>query len=299
MDLMTPVHIAPVAWSIGYDDKILMLGSCFADSISSKMCEYYFQVTCNPFGTLYNPLSIAEAWQQTDVPPLVEWGGLWHSMCHHGNFSSADRSAVFTRCGESIDRMQQAISDASVVVITWGTAWVYERDGKVVANCHKMPSSMFRRRRMTVDEIVSVWQPIVVAHPDKHFIFTVSPIRYMKDGLHENQLSKATLLLATERLRDMRCDYFPSYEILLDELRDYRFFAEDMVHPSSLAIQYIWDCFVRTYISSDTQEVMRTMHQLYKDRHHILLHPDSPESLAFTQRLREREQQLRVRYPWL
>ena len=296
----TPIYIKPSDWHIGYPNRVLMLGSCFADSIAEKMQQYYFQVTANPFGTLYNPLSIANAIRLHEVPTLVEWGGLWHSMYHHGSFSDVNREHVAKHCAESIRVLQQALTDAGVVIITFGTAWVYEQDGTIVANCHKMPQDNFSRRRLSVEEIVETWQPLVEAHKDKHFIFTVSPIRHIKDGLHENQLSKATLLLAVDKLnRQAGSEYFPSYEILLDELRDYRFYADDMLHPSPVAVQYIWERFVQTYMTADTQNEMQVLHQLYLDRHHTLLHPESTESQRFIQRLQEKEQQLSTRYPWI
>lgn len=305
MKWSTPIYIAPSEWHIGYEDKVLMLGSCFADNVAAKMGEYYFRVTANPFGTLYNPLSIANALMLHEVPGLVEYGGLWHSMYHHGECSAADKETAAARCGESIRVLQTALHEADVVIVTFGTAWVYERDGRVVANCHKMPAEWFTRRRLGVEEIAAVWLPIVEAHTDKHFIFTVSPIRHIKDGLHENQLSKGTLLLAIEQtLSALSCGvgracYFPSYEIMVDELRDYRFYADDMVHPAPLAVNYIWECFVETYMTMDTQQEMRALHQLYCDRHHTLLHPESPESQTFIQHLREKENVLRLRYPWL
>lgn len=329
MKLSTPIYIAPSEWHIGYEDKVLMLGSCFADNVAAKMGEYYFQVTANPFGTLYNPLSIANALMLHEVPELVEYGGLWHSMYHHGECSAADKEMVAARCRESIRVLQTAFREANVVIVTFGTAWVYERDGQVVANCHKMPADRFARRRLGVEEVVSVWLPIVEAYPDKRFIFTVSPIRHIKDGLHENQLSKATLLLAIDKLVEKQnipisrtpsyagspqAEYsgvllrgqgesvvqsFPSYEILLDELRDYRFYADDMVHPTPLAINYIWERFVDTYMTSDTQFEMRLLHQLYLDRHHTLLHPDSPEVVKFIHQLHEKETALGARYPWI
>lgn len=305
MKWSTPICIVPSEWHIGYEDKVLMLGSCFADNVAAKMGEYYFQVTANPFGTLYNPVSIANALMLHEVPELVEYGGLWHSMYHHGACSAADKETAAARCGESIRVLQTALREANVVIVTFGTAWVYERDGQVVANCHKMPADRFTRRRLGVEEIVAVWQPIVEAYPDKHFIFTVSPIRHIKDGLHENQLSKGTLLLAVEQTVSAlssgvgRACYFPSYEIMVDELRDYRFYADDMVHPAPLAVNYIWERFVETYMTMDTQQEMRALHQLYCDRHHTLLHPESPESQTFIQHLREKENALRLRYPWL
>ncbi|MBR1922876.1 MAG: GSCFA domain-containing protein [Paludibacteraceae bacterium] len=268
MIFTTPVTIPQSSWSIDYHQRLLLLGSCFSDHIAACLRSYFFQVTANPTGALYNPLSIA----------------------HH-----ADR-----------------IEKADVVIVTFGTAWVYidKKEGTglehVVDNCQKRPASDFVRYRLTVDDIVSTWQPILQKHTDKRFIFTVSPIRHIKDGLHENQLSKGILLQAIDRLlsaddtfRD-RVQYFPSYEIVLDELRDYRFYAADMLHPSDVAVEYIFSRFVQTYLyEPHTQADMRTLHQLYQDFHHRPLHPESIEYQQFRQGIIQRAEQLRVRFPWL
>lgn len=257
MKLQTVVDIKPSPWKIGYEDRILLLGSCFVDAIGRKMQEYYFRVKANPTGTLYNPVSIA----------------------HH------------------ID----LLNDADVAIITFGTAWVYEDKltGQVVDNCQKRPATDFIRRRLSVDEIVDLWQPILKRYADKRFVFTVSPIRHIKDGLHENQLSKATLLFAIERLTGKEQVYFPSYEILLDELRDYRFYADDLVHPSTMAVEYIWERFADTFIASETRPQMQELHQLWLDRHHTLLHPETEEAQRFIRQTELRKQQLQVRYPWI
>ena len=310
MKLYTSVDIAPSPKKIAYNDKILLLGSCFADNIGTKFGEYYFQTTVNPYGTLYNPASIAKAISGigngvSDIG-IVEHNGLWHSLSHHGSFSRADKEDLVRACEQSKVQLREALQQASIMIITFGTAWVYEYEDKVVANCHKLPANRFVRRRMTVDEIVEIWQPILAAMPDKHWIFTVSPIRHVKDGLHENQISKAILLQAVDRITAKQLDspigglsYFPSYEIMLDELRDYRFYAEDMVHPSQVAVDYIWQRFVDTYMTADTQNEMRTLHQLWRDRHHRFLHPDSPEAQQFAAHIKTRLQQLQPRYPWL
>lgn len=309
-DLLTKVVVPNSGKKIGYDDKLLLLGSCFADNIGEKFGAHYFQMLSNPYGTLYNPASIAAilspiANSQSPIsnPPIIEWGGLWHSMLHHGSFSHSDRNQVLLRCEQSWELLHAFLQEATVVIVTFGTAWVYEYEGKVVSNCHKMPANRFVRRRLSVDEIVAMWQPLLQAMSDKHWIFTVSPIRHIKDGLHENQLSKAILLQAVEELVNKansdKVGYFPSYEILLDELRDYRFFAEDMVHPSPVAVEYIWQRFVDTYMTADTQNEMRTLYQLWRDRHHRFLHPESDEAQLFTQQIKTRLQLLQSRYPWL
>ena len=279
MKLQTIVDIMPSAWKIGYEDKILMLGSCFADEIAAQMAQRYLAVTRNPFGTLYNPLSIAQALQMTAVPPLIEHDGLWHSMAHHGAFSRSTKEEAEKAVRGSIETMQRAVEEANVVIVTFGTAWVYEwsvGSGKqsVVGNCHKLPAECFTRRRLTAEEIIAAWQPIIERYPDKHWIFTVSPIRHVKDGLHENQLSKATLLQAVDVISNQHAavSYFPSYEIMLDELRDYRFYADDLVHPSSLAVQYIWERFIDCFCTPQTRNEMNIQHKRWKQTQHRPLH---------------------------
>ena len=300
MKLYTSVEITPSARKIGYGDKILLLGSCFADNIGAKLNEHYFQATINPLGTLYNPASIALSLTDTCFPitdsQIIYHNGLWHSMMHHGSFSSVDKVEMMARCQQSRAELQQALHEATTVIVTFGTAWVYEMDGEVVANCHKLPANRFTRRCLTVNEIVDIWKPIVQNTSEKHWIFTVSPIRHIKDGLHANQISKAILLQAVERLGH---SYFPSYEIMLDELRDYRFYAEDMVHPSSVAVEYIWQRFVETYMTIDTQKEMRMLNQLWRDRQHRFLHPESPEAKAFQDQLNQRINLLQSSYPWI
>ena len=259
MSFTTPISIPRAPWPIRYQDRILMLGSCFADNIARKLSEYYFRVTVNPTGTLYNPVSVA---RHVDL------------LCEH-----------------------------EVAIITFGTAWVYEdiQTGLVVDNCRKRPASDFLRRRLTVEEIVNLWQAIIHRYADRRFIFTVSPIRHIKDGLHENQLSKAILLLAIEKLiNNDAAIYFPSYELLQDELRDYRFYASDMLHPSETAVEYIFERFADTFLyDTDTRESMRSLHQLYLDRRHRPLHPESEEYQQFQAQRELRARQLRQQFPWL
>ena len=311
MELQTKVHIKPSEKKIGYQDKILLLGSCFADNIGEKFGEYYFQTTINPFGTLYNPASIMKAihlsLQKESKHYLLQHNGLWHSMVHHGSFSHPDKNVLLHRYEASQMTMRNALHEASTIIVTFGTSWVYEMEGMVEATCHKMPSDLFRRDCMTANKIIEMWLPLLAQIPNKHWIFTVSPIRHIKDGLHANHLSKATLMQAIDTLivnarglnPSSSYSYFPSYEIMLDELRDYRFYAEDMVHPSSQAVNYIWERFVGTYMSVETQSEMRELHQLWCDRHHRFLHPDSEQAVAFAECIKNRLQGLKKQYQWL
>lgn len=311
MKLYTSVDIAPSEKKIAYNDKILLLGSCFADNIGAKFGEHYFQTTVNPFGTLYNPASITRVLsgvvKREMALDIVQHNRLWHSMMHHGSFSHPDKDMLMARCEESQTLLRTALQNASTIIVTFGTSWVYKMDGMVVANCHKMPAERFNRYCMSDSEIIESWFPLLDQIPNKHWIFTVSPIRHIKDGLHANHLSKANLLHAIDVLianaRDFNptstYSYFPSYEIMLDELRDYRFYAEDMVHPSPVAVDYIWQRFVDTYMTADTQGEMRTLHQLWLDRHHTLLHPTSEEAMRFRQHIEKRTMALKEIYPWI
>ena len=280
MKLQTIVDIKPSEWKIGYEDKILMLGSCFSDEIGEQMQQRYLNVTCNPFGTLYNPLSIAQAINlQSSISnlQLVYHEGLWHSMSHHGSFSRANQHEAKQAIRTSIETMQQALKEATVVIVTFGTAWVYEMNGEIVGNCHKLPESCFTRRRLSIEEIVAAWRPILDRYPDKHWLFTVSPIRHIRDGLHENQLSKATLLQAIDQMvhgkwTNGKLHYFEAFEIMLDELRDYRFYADDLVHPSSLAVNYIWERFVDTFCTPQTKNELVLQLKRWKHEHHLPLH---------------------------
>lgn len=311
MKLYTSVDIAPSEQKIAYNDKILLLGSCFADNIGAKFGEHYFQTTVNPFGTLYNPASIRRSidlsLSRNNKRYMLQHNGLWHSMMHHGTFSHPDKHMLIARCEESQTLLRTALQNASTIIVTFGTSWVYKMDGMVVANCHKMPAERFNRYCMSASEIIESWLPLLDQIPNKHWIFTVSPIRHIKDGLHANHLSKANLLQAIDvliaRAKDLNptstYSYFPAYEIMLDELRDYRFYAEDMVHPSQVAVDYIWQRFVDTYMTADTQGEMRTLHQLWLDRQHRFLHPESEEAMKFEQRIAQKMQDLQQKYPWL
>ena len=311
MQLTTQVNISHSKHEINYNDRVFMIGSCFSENMSLKFQEAYFRINSNPFGVLYNPLSIARCidilLDNTPEPqlPVVRHNGLWHSMLHHGEFSRADRQEFDAAVKQSIADGRRALKEASVVIVTFGTAWVYEIEGDIVGNCHKLPQDMFTRRRLSAKEITDRWLKLLGRTElcNKHFIFTVSPIRHLKDGLHENQLSKATLLLATEQLAKTcgtpSAGYFPSYEIMTDELRDYRFYADDMLHPSAVAVEYIWQRFMDTYFSNATKQEMLPLMQLYSDLHHRPLHPDSEEYRRFMQRTEQKARAIKQKYPWI
>jgi len=253
MKLFSTIDISPSEHRISLTDKVFVLGSCFADMVGAKLAAAGIDSCINPFGTLYNPISIANAIERLDsVRPFgpsdcVEMGAGAALICsfhHHSSFARKDEATFLRDANASLLEASERWSNADTVIITLGTARCWCHDGEVVANCLKRPGYEFSRRMLSCDEVGEILSGIVRSHPLKHFIFTVSPVRHLGEGAHLNQLSKATLLLGLERvLSTPMAEYFPAYEIFLDELRDYRFCAEDLAHPSAQAVEYIWDRF--------------------------------------------------------
>ena len=260
------IPIETFAPKVGHDDRITLWGSCFADELSKYLEGELYPICKSPFGIMYNPLSMAEGMRRLigGIPPeedeLIQSNGLWTSSMHHGSFSGADKASTLERMRETFKEARQALPDTRLFVFTFGTSYVYEEEanGEIVNNCHKRPSSDFTRRRASVEEIVDPWLSIIERlssiSPKASFLFSVSPIPHYRDGVHENSLSKAVLHLAVDEIIQNayprgRAYYFPSFEIMRDELRDYRFYAEDFAHPAPLAVSYIMDRFSNHYLS--------------------------------------------------
>ena len=302
MDFRTKVSLPDMPFRISYRDRLFSFGSCFSAHIGHKLAQAFFQITPSPFGILYNPASIAQClsvWQSDKLfgqSDLFFHDDLWHSSLHHGDFSAPSAEDCLRRINNRLTAARTAFSDTGILLITFGTAWVYEQDGKIVSNCHKLPANCFTRRRLTVDEIVKWFEHIPIKT-----IFTVSPIRHWKDGAHENQLSKSILLLAVEEIchKNPNCAYFPSYEIVLDELRDYRFYTEDMLHPNTTAINYIWERFGEAFFSRETRRAQAELEQLRRDMNHKPLHPDTAACRKFLTQTRRKAEKLQRKYPCL
>ena len=250
MKLQTPVTLDPAPVSISYNDRILVVGSCFADEIGGRLADAGFKAMPNPFGTLYNPISIGNAlarlssgvpFTEEDVVEMGAGAGKVCSFWHHTSFARETAEAFLENANAKLEEASAFWKECNKVIITLGTAWAfrYNETGETVANCLKRPAMEFTRYRLTVAQTAAILNGLVQRNPGKEFIFTVSPIRHLADGAHGNQLSKSTLLLATEGL-----PYFPAYEIMMDELRDYRWWAEDMVHPTKQAAAYLCDRFI-------------------------------------------------------
>lgn len=285
MELMTRIDIPLSEWKIPAGAKVLLVGSCFADEIGEKMLRGGFDAKVNPFGTLYNPASIAasllrsiserevsqspkgEGVQHVGQEIFCDEDGVWHSWMHHSRFSSSDVATLVERINDTTHQVAGFLRKADVMIVTFGTAIIYrfKETGMLVANCHKQQDSLFVRERLSAYDIVDQWQMLLQllesVNPQLKVIFTVSPIRHKRDGYHVNQISKGILLQGVEeivngKLSNGICTYFPSYEIMMDELRDYRFYADDMIHPSAQAVEYIWQRFQETFFDNKTKDAV-------------------------------------------
>jgi hypothetical protein len=336
MELFTRVDTPKAGFEIDYTSRIAFFGSCFADNISAQFAARKFSVLANPFGTVYNPVSIAgqiraiadgKVFGEDDVFQDTRCDGLWHCWDAHGSLSGATREECIKKLNNAATRTREFLKQADVVFITLGTAFVYylkdasatgngDVHGRAVANCHRQAPALFERRMITVEEAARALENIgrdltrikrdwiatpTVRDDDRkfHIVFTVSPLRHMGDGAHNNTLSKATLLLAINSIKQKTMDsigsaslqndkasrastgYFPSYEIVMDELRDYRFYADDMVHLSKTAEEYIFERMAETYCSEKTRADIAQVEKLMRMANHRIADPESPATHAF------------------
>ena len=289
MKLQTEIKIQPMEQTIVYGDGLLFLGSCFADEVGGLCKGLGFNALVNPFGVLYNPASVAlsvdrlnsaQPFSHDDVIRVGE--GQFCTFSHNTAFWQPDEQMLLETVNNGLKEAHERFLKAKWVVISLGTSWAFRHKEirRMVSNCHKLPARQFDREFLTVEQSVDCLAKMLQAHPNKQFIFTVSPLRHLKDGLHENQLSKAALLLSVDQVCKQfgNAHYFPAYEILLDELRDYRFYREDMVHPTEQAVRYIWDCFVDFAIDPKEKPAMQAAVELKQMLQHK---PVFPESEAF------------------
>lgn len=285
----TTIEIEEALFNIRYQDNILSMGSCFAQNIASFLAQNFYPISVNPFGTLYNPISIRNSLglllnnYEFQADDLFFHNGLWSSFQHHSSFSSPSPTTTLEQINIELIKARTRLQQSKVLILTFGTAWVYElrKNNKVVSNCHKMPANRFKRKRLSVAEIIESLGPLLEYLkeylPELNIILTVSPIRHLKDGFVENQLSKSTLLLAVQEMvsRASFIHYFPAYEIMMDDLRDYRYYADDLVHPSKLAIQYIWEHFANHYLDPKESAIRNSITKLQKAIQHRPFNPKS------------------------
>ena len=297
MKFRTEIEIAPLGTKIGYENRILALGSCFAEHIAGRLAQAKFRVTANPSGILFNPLSIAAALRSYAGESPVRHselgfdGELWFHYGFHGSFSAPEADQALAAMNAARKSGAEALRAADRIVLTFGTAWVYEHDGAVVANCHRRPAAEFTRRRLGVDEIVTAFADLM-AGPlgGREVILTVSPVRHLGDSLAGNAVSKATLRLAAEQLTErFKCSaYFPAFEILTDDLRDYRFYADDLVHPAPQAVAYVWEKFAPAVLTDEALRLLPEAEAIVAAAAHRPRNPQGEAHRAFCRRQLER-----------
>jgi hypothetical protein len=289
------------------------MGSCFTEVIGEIMKELQFRIDVNPFGVNYNPSSVARnIWtlmnsREYSLEDLHSHEGRWFSYDHHSRFSDPDPEFCLQRINHRIDASRKHLEKTNFLLLTWGTAWVYvhRKTANVVSNCHKMPASHFSRHLLTVNQIVDMHTKLFAAlrknFPDLRIILTVSPVRHWKDGPELNSVSKSTLILAAHSLQKMfsYCEYFPAWEIAMDDLRDYRFYAEDLLHPNRQMIQYIWEKFSGAWLDRETFNITRQVEKLINAMKHRPFEPGSAGHLAFLEKQLEKTASLTAEYPFL
>lgn len=289
--LISEVKVGKCPLDISSKDRYMVLGSCFADNIGQRMSDGGLDVMVNPFGTLYNPVSIASAikrlqlaipFEESEVVEMGAGAGKFCSFSHHTSFARKSVGDFLENANLSLKQAADFFKSATVVIITLGTSWCFrhiERD-ITVSNCLKRPAGEFERYFLSQDESFALLDEVVKSCPDKKFIFTLSPIRHLADGAHGNAVSKASLLLSEERVCNAypsQCCYFPAYEILNDELRDYRFYAEDLVHPSNLAEEYVFRKYMEYAFSPrEIAAIDASIKESRRSRHIPILNSDNP-----------------------
>ena len=297
---------------INYDSNIFLLGSCFSENIGNKLNHFKFQSIQNPFGILFHPKAIEtlitnavnqKVYSNEDVFLQNE---VWHSFDVHSSLSSENDKSLLKKINAAISVTNKKLKEASHIIITLGTSWVYRfiETDTIVANCHKIPQKKFLKELLTVDEITKSLSTILVLlksiNKNIHITFTVSPIRHLKDGFVENTQSKSNLISAIHTiLVDTNVSYFPSYEIMMDELRDYRFYAEDMIHPNKTAINYIWEKFVDTRFSEESLPTMKEIEAIQKGILHRPFHEKSEQHQHFLEKIVKRKEKIKSQFPFI
>lgn len=313
MQFRTQIPISKSDRPIGYDSKVVSLGSCFAVNMAQKFEYFQFRNSFNPFGILFHPIAIerfvhfAANQKRFDASDIFLHNERWHCFDAHSDLSGPNPQAVVDRLNAAISETHVALSNATHIIITYGTAWVYRecKTGDLVANCHKVAQSRFAKEILGVDTIAeSIKNTIGMirqCNPDVRIIFTISPVRHLKDGFAENQRSKSNLISALQQV--LHTDglqnnaYFPSYEIIMDELRDYRFYADDLIHPSPMATDYIWERFAQTQLVESALPTMAKIDQLRKGLAHRAFNPDSDSHKKFRKQLEEMIVALEGQFP--
>ncbi|KAF2331964.1 GSCFA domain-containing protein [Flavobacterium daemonense] len=306
MQFRTQIPISKSNNPIDYNSKILSIGSCFAENMAEKFDYFKFQNETNPFGIIFNPVSIEKLFRRVCELDFYQEKDVffhnerWHSYEVHSDLSNSDRQELLETLNKAITETNKQLKEASHIIITYGTSWIYRNleSEEIVANCHKVPQKQFSKELLSTEVIQKNIQNTIdliqTLNPNINFIFTVSPVRHIKDGFIENQLSKSHLFTSLHQILKIHNsqftihNYFPSYEIMMDELRDYRFYAEDMLHPNQIAIDYIWKLFSENYISQESILIMQEVDEIQKSLRHRSFNPESEQHQKFLANLQKK-----------
>ena len=304
----TEINIKPLEQTVVYADALLFLGSCFADEVGVICKGLGFNALVNPFGVLYNPASIAQSVERLDSgrpftrDDVIAVGERQYCTFNHNTaFWNTSEDMLLQTINQRLGEAHEHFMKSKWLVVSLGTSWVFKHrmSGQIVSNCHKLPAHQFDREFLTVERSSQYLSGIVERHPEKQFIFTVSPLRHLKDGMHGSQLSKAALLLAVNEIcrQFANAHYFPAYEIMLDELRDYRFYKEDMVHPTEQAVRYIWEHFAEFAINASEKPAMNAAAELRQMLEHKPLFPETEAFKRFELQKERKTAELKKNYP--
>lgn len=307
----TEITVEPFQHKIEPHTKVMFMGSCFANNIGDKFNNCKLEASVNPFGVIFNPASVASTLtsiisnKKYANSDLRFYNDVWLSFEHHSTFSNPDKNKCLQNINNNCHQAFNYLSQCEYVFITFGSAWVYQskETNQIVSNCHKYPADCFNRYMLSIDEIVNTYETLLTQllefNPNLKIVFTVSPVRHWKDGAHGNQISKSILLLAIDTLcRSFdNCNYFPAYELLMDDLRDYRFYADDMLHPSSFAIEYIWQKFEQCFFSDNTLQYKKEMLNLTKALNHRAVNVNSESHQLFLKNQLKKIKGYILKYP--
>lgn len=312
MQFTTKIPVQKSNFPIDYDSKVMLLGSCFAENMGKKFDYFKFQATTNPFGIIFNAVSLEKLIRRAvenrtfTENDIFFHNDLWHCYEVHSELSNSDKDAFLESLNDIIRSTNKQLNDSTHIIITLGTSWVYRNieTNEIVANCHKVPQKQFTKEFLSIHQTEESLQSIISlihsVNPNCNFIFTVSPVRHIKDGFTENTLSKAHLIAAIHKTitnHKSNIIYFPSYEIMMDELRDYRFYAEDMLHPNQTAIDYIWIQFFENYISESVFGLMNEICSIQKGLQHRPFNPNTESHQKFVLTLEEKMKRINERLP--
>lgn len=309
----TIVNIPPSPFKLSYYTPSMFIGSCFTESIGSKLNDYKFPVDINPFGVIYNPSSVSKSLElliekkEFTKDDLYFFNGKWLSFFHHSSFSDKDPEQCLSGINAKITESREFLKKAEFLFITFGTAWVFEwkESGEIVSNCHKIPPSKFNRKLLAPSDILENYQTLISKllrfNPLVKIVFTISPVRHWKDSPEGNQVSKSILLLSVHQLiqKFQTLSYFPAYEIMMDDLRDYRFYSEDMIHLNVVAVDYIWERFCETYLDKEASGIMKNIDPILSAIGHKPFEPDSDLHQDFLEKILDKIEKLQLRYSFI